>query len=422
MSHFRTVTRLLVVAIAAIALGACATGADHHDHDHHGHDHHADHDHHGHDHHGHDHDGTDGRLLVVTDHGTIAVLDAHDGDVEAVFAHALPDGALAAYAGPSGEFGYVVHRDASIVIVVDSGQILEEHDGHEDLEFGPIGLLGEIRVGSLPTHFTTMAGRVGFYNDGSGDITILDEGALRSGIVTRLVPARVDHGAPVLLADQMIVGYVGETFVEIMDYDGTVLQTIPNVSRAHGQARVGRFSAIGAVEGVLVVTQTGSRFDARMVTNPSGTPDGVRTGTLYAHPRLPHFVGNLGQGLVKVDPAAHTSVAIPLPAAPWRFGIDRSGHYIVVLGQDGVVYVLDADTFEMVGSVAAVPARDPDAPRGTPIPSLTLGRRVAFLSDPASNHIYEIHLDDVEIEAEFHVELDGTVTGIALMVTDGIVH
>ncbi|TVQ20641.1 MAG: hypothetical protein EA382_14700 [Spirochaetaceae bacterium] len=420
MSYFRNLFRLLVVATAAIALGACATRADHHDHDH-GHDHHHEgHDHgHDHDHHGH---GTDGRLLVVTDHGTIAVLDAHDGDVEAIFAHALPDGALAAYAGPSGEFGYVVHRDASIVVVVDSGQILEEHDGHEDLEFGPIGLIGEIRVGSLPTHFTTMAGRVGFYNDESGDITILDEGALRSEIVPRLVPARADHGAPILLSDRMIVGYVGETFVEIMDYTGTVLQTIPNVSRAHGQARVGRFSAIGALEGVLVVTQTGSSFDARMVANPSGTPEGVRTGTLAAHPRLPHFVGNLGQGLVKVDPAAHTSVAVALPAAPWRFGIDRSGHYVVVLGQDGVVYVLDSESFDLVGSVAAVAARDPDAPRGTPIPSLTLGRRIAFVSDPATNHIYEIHLDDVEIEAEFHVELDGTITAIALMVTDGIIH
>ena len=409
--------RLLVVAIAAIALSACATGADHH-HDHHDHDdHHHDHDHHSH--HGH---GTDGRILVVTDHGTIAVLNAHDGDVEAVFAHALPDGPLAAYAGPSGEFGYVVHRDASIVVVVDSGQILEEHDGHEDLEFGPIALLGEIRTGSMPTHFTTMAGRVGLYNDDSGDITILDEGSLRSAVAPALVPARADHGAPVLLNERLIVGYVGETFVEIMDYEGNVLQTIPNVSRAHGQARVGRFSAIGALEGVLVVTQTGTRFDAQMVGNPPETPEGVRTGTLAAHPRVPHFVGNLGQGLVKVDPASHTSVAYPLPAAPWRFGIDRSGHYIVVLGQDGVVYVLDSETLDLVGSVAVVAARDPDAPRSTPIPALTLGRRIAFVSDPQTNHIHEIHLDDAEVEAEFHVDLDGTITGIALMVTDGTIH
>lgn len=421
MSKSQHLFRVFAIAIAVIALGACATGADHHDHDHH-------HDHEGHDHdHDHDHEHEDeasagGRLLVVTNLGSIGVIDAHDGDVEAAFDRHLPDGGLAAYAGPSGEFGYVFHRDASIVVVVDSGQILEEHDGHEDLEFGPVSLLGEIRVGSLPTHFTAMTGRVGFYNDESGDITILEEGTLRSGINTRLVPARADHGAPVLLDDRLIVGYVGESSVEIMDYDGNVVQTIPNVTRAHGQARVGRFSAMGAVEGVLVVTQSGSSFAATMVPNPSGTAADVRTGSLASHPRLPHFVGNLGEGLVKVDPVGLTSTAHPLPSAPWRFGVDRSGNYIVVLGQDGVVYVLDSLTFDMIGSFSATAPRDPDAPRGTPIPSLALGRGVAYLSDPSNNHIYEIHLDEAEIETEFHVELDGTVTSIALMVTDGVIH
>lgn len=412
MSRFQHLYRVFAVAIALLALGACATGADHHDHDH-------DHAHHDH---GHEDEASAGRLLVATSLGSFGVFHAAGGHVEAAFDRHLAEGSLAAYAGPSGEFGYVVHRDASTVVVVDSGQILEEHDGHEDLEFGPVSLLGEIRIGSLPTHFTTMTGRVGFYNDESGDITILDEGTLRSGVSTRLVPARVDHGAPVLLDDRLIVGYVRQSFVEIMDYDGTVVQTIPNVSRAHGQTRVGRHSALGAVEGVLVITQSGSGFDATMVPNPPGTPEDVRTGTLASHPRLPHFVGNLGEGLVKVDPVALTSTAHPLPAAPWRFGIDRSGDYIVVLGQDGVVYVLDSTTFETTGSVAATAPRDPDAPRGTPIPSLALGRRVAYLSDPSNNHVYEIHLDEAEVEGEFHVELDGTVTSIALMVTDGVIH
>jgi hypothetical protein len=94
----------------------------------------------------------------------------------------------------------------------------------------------------------------------------------------------------------------------------------------------------------------------------------------------------------------------------------------VVLGQNGVVYVLDSESFETLGSFSATAPRDPDAPRGTPIPSLTLGRGIAYLSDPSNNHVYEIHLDESEIEAEFHVELEGTVTAIALMVTDGVIH
>ncbi len=405
MSKVRRILSVLFVVGAAIALAACATTADH-DHDHH------------HDDHGH----SNGRILAVAGDGTIAVLDAADGDVEALFPQQVSEGSPAAYSGPSGEFGYVVQRDASVVAIVDSGQILVEHDGHEDLEFGEISIAGEIRAGALPTHFTTMVGRVGFYNDESGDITILDEGTIRSGVEYSLTPTRVDHGAPILLSDVMIIGYIDNPAVEIMDYDGTVIQEIPNVTRAHGQARVGRFSAMGAVEGVLVITQSGNSFDARMVPNPPGTPEDVRTGTLAAHPRLAHFVGNLGEGLVKVDPAAHTSTAFPLPSAPWRFRIDRSGNYIVVLGQDGVVYVLDSESFAVLGEVAAVDARDPEAPRGTPSPALTVGRGIAYVSDPATNRILEIHLDEAEIASEFSAPFDATLTSIALMVTDGVIH
>lgn len=404
MHKVRKVVSVAFVVAVALALAACTSTADH--------DHHDDH----------AHGAEGGRLLAVAADGSIAVLEAADGAVHALYPQQLPEGTPAAYAGPSGEFGYVVQRDASIVAVVDSGQILEEHDGHEDLEFGEVSIRGEIRSGALPTHFTTMVGRVGFYNDESGDITILDEGTIRSGLEYSLTPTRIDHGAPILLSDVMIVGYIDNPAVEIMDYEGTVIQEIPNVTRAHGQARVGRFSAIGAVEGVLVITQSGRRFDARMVPNPPGTPEDVRTGTLAAHPRLAHFVGNLGEGLVKIDPQAHTSTPFALPAAPWRFRIDRSGNYIVVLGQDGVVYVLDSDSFAVLGEVAAVDARDPDAPRGTPNPALTVGSGIAYLSDPATNRILEIHLDEAEIAAELPVPFDATLTSIALMVTDGVIH
>ncbi len=411
--------QFFVVAAFIAAMAACAS-VEHHDH--HDDDHHHDHDH-DHDHgHADDHHGDAGRLLVGTSTGTLAVLDAHDGDLEALFAGALPEGTLVVYAGPSGEFGYAVNRAASAVAVVDSGQILVEHDGHEDLHFGEIGILGYVRDGLLPTHFTSTFGLVGVYNDESGDITIFDEAGLRDEFAWTLVPARVDHGAPVLLRDRLIVGYVRETFLEVMDYSGTVHQTFQGIERAHGQARVGRFSAFGAVGGVYVVTQTGDELAGQLVPNPPGTRDDARTGTLRAHPRLPWFVGNLGQGLVAVDPDAMTSTPHALPAAPWRFGIDRSGHYIVVLGQDGSVYVLDSDTFQIKATIEAVAPRDPDAPSGTPLPALTLGRRVAYVSDPASNHILVIDLDHGEIEDEFHVQLDGTITSIAAMVTDGVMH
>ena len=450
MKDARSTLRVLVVLLAAVALAGCATGPetpgsnhdrdDHraegrraddrapnspHENDRHSdvsgnqdrQDNHADHaaeDHHD--------ERTAGRLLVATNRGTVAVLDALDGSVEAVFAQALPGGLVATHAGPSGQFGYVVHRDVSTVLIVDSGQILTEHDGHEDLDLGPPAILGEVRSGRKPSRFTSMDGRVGFYNDESGNVTMIDEGTLRDGLTYRVVPALVDSGTPILLSDRLIVGYVDKPFAEVIDYTGRVQHTIPNVRRARGQARVGRYSAIGTDEGVLVVTQTGDRFDARMVRNPPGTPDGVRTETIAGHPTLPHFVGDLGSALVRVDPVAGTSAAYRPPSAPWRFDIDRSGRYVVVLGEDGVLSVLDSQTFALLRSVKAVAALDPGAPVGTTLPAIALGRRVAYVTVPSTSRILAICLDEAEIVAELHVDLGGRITSLALMVTDGMIH
>lgn len=436
MRIIHKVLRTSVVVLGALALAACASSHGHHHHHDHDHDHHHGHDHH-HDHH---HGTTDGRLLIGTTTGTVAILDAHDGDVEAVFANALPEGLIAVYSNLSGEIGYAVHRDASRVLIIDSGQFLVEHDGHEDLVFGEIRIIDEIRAGERPTHFTTTVGRSGFYNDGSGNITVIREHHVARHVpdhhhhddhhhddhhhhdAVLLVPARVDHGAPILLQNHLLVGYVGETVLEVLDYEGTVLQSFPDIQRAHGQARVGRFSAFGTIPGVLLVTQSGSTFDAHLVPNPADTPEGARTGHLHAHPRLDHFVGNLGNGLVLVNPIERTSRFVPLPTRPWRFEIDRSGHYVVVLGDDGSLHVLDAETLAVRSSTPVVQPRNPDAPAGTPLPGLAVGRRIAWVSDPAGNRILEVHLDDGDIEAEHRPDLDGTITSIAIMVTDGIIH
>ena len=436
MTRFSKVRGILAILAVSFLLAACATGHDHHGHDHdhdHGHDHHHDHDHdhdHGHDHdhdhgHGHGHEHNDGRIIIGFNSGTVAVLDAHDGDVEAVFEQLLPAGGLAVYANDSGEFGYVFNRAESIVAVVDSGQRLVEHDGHMDLVFEDIDVLGFIQNGVLPTHFTTTVGRSGIYNDGSGDITIVDERLLRTSFDTAfsMVPAHEDHGAPVLLGDRLLVGYIRQPHIEMLGYDGELLGTFPGISRAHGQDRVGRFTAFGAVEGVMIITQTGTNFEATMVENPAGTPEGARTGTVYGHPSLPHFVGNLGVGLVAVNPETLTSVRHELPSQPWRFGIDRSGRFVVVLGRSGNLYVLDAETFALQASIPVVDPHDPDAAAGTPIPSLTLGRRVAFVSNPADNTILEVDLSHGEVEHTFTLDsAHGTVTSIAVMITDGVLH
>ena len=361
-----------------------------------------------------------GRLLVGTDAGTLAVLDARDGGVHAVFAGALPAGDVRVHVGSSGELAYAVNSEASIVAVVDSGQILYEHDGHEDLVLGDAGIIGYIDDGFGPSCFTSTFGIVGIYNEESGDITVIDERRIRIDFDWVLVPARVGQGVPVLLRDRLIVGHAETSFLEIMDYGGHITQRIEGIDRPNAHARVGRYTVFGSAGGAFVVTQNGSEFSGHLLPSPPQAAEDARMSRLAAHPVLPYFVGDLGSALVRIDPISMTTELQPLPAGLVDVGVDRSGRYIVALGEDGVVYVIDSESFLMLSSLPAVAGRDPGM--DSAIPSLALGNRMAYVTDPSDNRILAIDLDEGEIALEMHLGLYGTITSIAAMVTDGIVH
>ena len=424
--------KILLLAGLVFAFSACATDRDYHDHDHHhGHDGHG-HDHHGHDHHDHHHDHqhgmADGRLLVATADGTLWLFDAHDGDEIAHFDNVLSEGSIAVYGNFTGELGYAINRNTHQVAIIHSGQKLEEHDGHEDLVFIDPSVLGIFTEGLRPTHFNTTLGRSAIYNDQSGNLTIFDETTLMSqGIAASasFAGAEVDHGAMVLLHDRMLVGYLNQARVDVMDYEGNVSQVIENAPRLHGQARIGRHSIFGLSTGVMVIEQRGSNFEATTIPNPAGSPENARVGTVYGHPVRDFFVGNFGQGLALIDPVAKTFTPFDLPTMPWRFGFDRSGEYIVVLGRDGILYALEIEDdgdLHIHSQVQVVEPHNPDAPAGSAIPVLVLGSKIAYVSNPAARTILEVHLHDGDIEAEFVVPAAASITGMVLLVTDGIVH
>ena len=397
----------LVVLTAIIGLGSCMTHALDEDHDH-------------------DTGASPnvGRLVLAQSDGTISVLVPNTGAFVAHFTAAAPAGSNAVYANAQGSIAYIINRAEHKVLAVHSGQHLDEHDGHEDLELEEPEILGSLREGLLPTHFNSIQGRTVVYNDQSGTLSVIDEHKLEDlGLqaATSFAAAREDHGAMVLLPEAMLVGYLSSQEVHLMDYDGTVLQTFSGGASLHGQARLGRYSAFGLADGVLLITQTGSDFQAEIIPEPIGTAEDVRVATLASHPVHGFFVANFGQGIATVSPTDKAIVPVELPSAPWKFGFDRSGSYIVVLGQDGKLYVLDAATRELHAGLSATQPRDPDAPSGTPVPALALGNRIAYLSDPQTREVLVVHLDDAEIEAR--VSLTGSpITGLALLATDGVVH
>ena len=370
--------------------------------------------------HDHEHGAAGGRLLVHTLDGTLRVYDAADGDLLAEFTGILPPGSATTRASAGGEFGFVIHAAEWETVVVDSGQVLDSHGNHYDLHLDAPRILGSVRTGARPTHYASAFGRSLVFNDQSGTVALFEEHSLRDTLSFTELRTRVDHGAPILTGEAVVVGYQNAGEIEVFGLDGTLLQRLPGGSRIHGQARIGRFLAFGAREGVVLLTRGGDgTYVSEIVPYPAETPEGGHTGTLVSHVLVPHFVGRIGDALLRVDPVSKGASLHPIPGAFRSFTFDRSGRHLIVLGADGTVYDVDPDTLDVRGSVQAISRSD------NPAPVLDAGYGVAWISDPQNSRVVFIDLDHLEVERVIELPSSGSgasVGGIALMLTEGVAH
>lgn len=396
----RTLLRPLIAAMASLTIFACASAPAPHDQDN-----------------DHAHGGAGGRLLVHTLDGTLRVYDADDGDLLAEFVHVVASGPAAVRTNSSGEFGFVITRSTGTVTIVDSGQVLEDHGDHADLLFKEPRLIGSVHSGENPQHFASGFGRSIIYNDGSGTVTVFADDQLRAGVAPSSLRARVDHGAPLMTGEALIVGYGGVPEIDVFSWEGARLQTLEGGTRLHGQARIGRFIAFGVREGVVLLTRRGEgRYERALVAYPPQTPEGGHTGTLRAHPLVPHFVGRVGESLLTVDPVGGAADLFPIGEEFRLFDFDRSGTHLVVLSRSGRLYDVDPQTMAIRGSIQAVPPSD------EPLPALTLGNGLVWISDPINGRVVMIDLDHLETEREIAVETLAPIGEIVLMQPDGVVH
>ena len=394
------------LVFALFFLASCATFHHHTDEDH---EHHHSH---------HDHENA-GRLLVHTNDGSVFVLDSSDGDVLAEYRGQLDAGAAMVNVSSSGEFGFVTHRENWLTLVVDSGFELEEHGDHYDLHIEDPRMLGTVLTGAKPSHFYSALGKTLFYNDDEGTMSLFEDRNLRRSLEFQSIKARVDHGAPLITGDSIVVGYLNHKEIDILGFDGRIKQTLPTGNRLHGEARIGRFIAFGLVEGVGLLTWDGKQYSGKVLPKSSAIEGDARVNFLRSHVLVPHFIArtNTGNYLVKIDPVSGDWTVRTMPDTFSQFGFDSNGRCFAVLDNSGVLYSINIDNLEIIGSIqAAVPEKD------KPSPVMALGRGHAWVSDPRTNTVILINLEDLDIEERFSLPEGGVVDALGLMRTSGVVH
>lgn len=393
------------LAVAAPTAGASEQHDDDHDDDH-AEDHDDDHDE--------EHGALEGvRLLVASlDGPELIVLDAADGDVVGRFT--VPARGRV-YQLPNPQLAGVTHRDANRVGFVHSGLTAIDHGDHMDLVVGSPYVVQTVNLGPQPTHFFAQGNDIAIFNDGDGSMAWLDARLL--GVTLDVVSVdglEPDHGALVVVDGHLIGGGLREAAVRVYDRNATLLATFGGCPGLDGQGTQPMRAAFGCSDGVLLVEAVGGGvFTAHKVANPAGSPEGARVGAIASDAGSPTMVGNFGQGIALIDPAARTLTPIALPAAPAGMRFAEEGEVLVVLTLDGSLHTIDPATGTVLASVEVLEAWA----QGEPRPSFTHLGDHAFVLDPKHGAVWVVDLDHLEVVT--HHELPFTPGSVAAMAIPG---
>ena len=384
-----------------------------------------------------------GHLLVGdANEAHLSVIElAHDEVHVGEFDIAAPVGGL--YASPNHRFGFALARgegdNDDRVHVFNAGIYLEEHGDHEDLVSEEVTKLSLETTDERPIHFANGYGWTAIFHDGTGRVALFEEHEMEefgNEYNIEYLESGLQHGAAVPMGGDVFAitvanpDYPDKTpsslpiGVEVVDLDRNVLygdasESCPGM---HGESHNHDGAAFGCVGGVLFIEYHDGHFDHWFIDNPAEMREESRIGTVWGHEASPHFFGSasyrgedgfVNDGIWMIDPEGRTMTQVLAPedgkqSAGAAFSAD--GHEFFVLSYDGLLNVIEADTGE-VEHVSHDPLVDPIEPGATP--SFVVVGGMLYLADPASGHVIEYSLGEMEIEREW--EVAGTPQRIAFL-------
>lgn len=345
-----------------------------------------------------------GRLLVGDgdpQNPRMIVVDLDEGKVAATYPTL---GTVSAYRSHAGShFAFANQRVAGIVEIVASGVSYDE--ATKSVVKGAPSILASRFEGPMPTHWVHHDRWVVSFNDGDGSFDYLLEPTLgETRVLTRrATTGRKHHGVAVVSHGNVFATLpdpanleaslpVGVTMRRLATPDAVVKQSdaCPGL---HGEGGSEEIVAFGCLDGVLLAERKDGDFEFRKLANPEGTPAGRRVGTIRMDDASKHLVGNWGNGIVVIDPAASPPSWTPVDFGAANLAFYVSGDHVVALDGNGALRRFDAKTGAAIGApLPVIDAWNPAAGTSPPKPALGLGAAKAFVTDPRTGVVVEIDL------------------------------
>lgn len=357
------------------------------------------------------------KRLVVADGAApvVHILSVGEGEILATYDVAGP---ARVYVGDDETLAYAVQTSASQVNVINSGVRYVPHDDHFDLDLTDPTLLDFALNGPTPIHFVAHDGLIAIFNDGDGSAAIFSDSAARGdGDVVIVDSGRPHHGVAVPMDDLVVLSLPNPedpeaalpVGVAVRTLDGEEISTFAECPGLHGEASMGHDAiAFGCTDGVLILARDGDAWTSRKIANPAENPDEARVGTLYYNQASGLLAGNWSsQGLTLFDLEAGVMAPVILPVPMWAFTWSKyDPHHLLALSIDGSLHTVDAETGEILDSVAVVDAFElpQQGEEGVLRPALIAAGDRAYISSPNTGEVVEVHVPHLEVDRRLEVK------------------
>jgi hypothetical protein len=364
------------------------------------------------------------RLLIADGKAPIVrVFDVAEGKVISNF----PMSSSAnLYSGPSKRFAYAVQSAADQISIVDGSLVFEDHGDHQHYDkYEPV-LLDQPLYGDNPIHFVGHDGYVAAFFDNEGRALMMEEGSLLQAErnTIQIKTTMPHHGVALAWADVFLItraevlpGSPRATpvAVDIYKKDGEATgDSFGPCLSLHGEAARTDAVAFGCDDGVLILSSTSAELSSIKLFNPA-SPDSTkrRVGTLAAHDKVPYFVGNFGPQLyAEIDPSLGTFIYRDAPFDYSQFMFSVDGSQLLFLGKAGELAVIDTSSRQLLHQ-STLTAAATGIDNGARDPRMVIGKKFAYVTNPASGELVVFSLSNFQEAARFPIE--GEPTKLTIM-------
>lgn len=340
--------------------------------------------------------------LGVTYDGGVMVIDAMTLDVVGDF----PAEGFTRL-NPAGDDRHLLLTEGSAFRVLDTGVWSEPHGDH-DHSYATVPELTDLQFeADHPGHVVTHAGQTVLFDDGTGEITVFDPETLVEGTLPEVEQSstpEAHHGLAVELADGSMLHTVGDEEsadgAVILTEDGTEIARNEQCPGVHGETVAADEAVVMGCEGGVLVYLDGefTKIDAEQ--------DYARIGNVAGSGESPVVLGDYKTDAEAERPTTVSLVdtrdeeirPVELPASYSFRSLGRdSGGDALVLGTDGMLRTVDADSGDITHETAVVAAWEEPMDWQEPRPTLQVMGDLAYVTEPVTQelHVVDLRTDEV---------------------------